>query len=158
MYKTDIAAGIVLFIAGMVTLTAIIPAQISGHSDYGLPPDFFPRLLTWMFIGLVGLLAAHRLILLRVLGKTKQAAGDGEAPMKAADWAFIGGVTVFLVIVFLVMKHLGFIAAGVLTIATVAALMGGARAHLPLFIALTAIAPFAIYYAFRHLFLVFLPF
>ena len=156
MRSTDLAAGLFLFLVGAITMLAVIPAQISGHSDYGLPPDFFPRILIWMLIGMSALLVAHRL-LAAAIRRTSPGKSAGGAPMGAGEWLFISAVAVFFLAVFLVMTHAGFIPAGVIVIAAVAAIMGGLKGRLIRILILAIAAPPAIFYAFKHLFLVFLP-
>ena len=154
MRRADIVAGLFLFAVGVLTLVLVIPAEISGHSDYGLAPDFFPRLLIGLFILLAALLVLHRMLARRRVAEERE---SQEAPMKRADWIFITGTSVFFIFVYFVMTYLGFIVAGIFTIAAVATVMGSLRSN-PFRLALISlIAPIVIFYAFKELFFVFLP-
>lgn len=148
--RVDIISGCVLALVGLVTVFVIIPREISGHSDYGLAPDFFPRILIWLFIFLAALLAAHRLL------RAGTHSEDGDAPMSRLDWLYIAGVSVFLVPGYVAMDRFGFIAAGIPMVALITIAMGGH--HNRLRTVLVAIgAPVLIYLAFEHLFSVYLP-
>ncbi|POF28308.1 tripartite tricarboxylate transporter TctB family protein [Roseibium marinum] len=155
MRKSDIASGLVLTVFGLVSLWLIIPVQISGHSDYGLAPDFFPRLLMWFFVLLAAALAGSRLLEVR---RGAAASGAQEtSPMEPADWLFIGAAAAVLAIAYLLMEYAGFIWAGVFTVFCGGLAMGNLRKH-PVRLALMCLAaPVLVYMVFRHLFLVFLP-
>ncbi|WP_029008723.1 tripartite tricarboxylate transporter TctB family protein [Azospirillum halopraeferens] len=154
MRNADIASGAVLLLLGLVTLIWVIPAEVSGRSDYGLPPDFFPRVLAWLFIALTALLVAHRLLARR---RGRPEAETDRPPMRGADWAFITGAAAVFAGLYLVMAHIGFVAAGVIAVAVVGTLMAGWRPHPLRLAALALIAPPVVYWVFKHLFMVYLP-
>ncbi|WP_299815565.1 tripartite tricarboxylate transporter TctB family protein [uncultured Roseibium sp.] len=153
MRKSDIASGLALTVFGLVSLWLIIPAQISGHSDYGLAPDFFPRLLMWFFVLLAAALAGSRMIEAR----RGAAAAQEKSPMEPADWLFIGGAAVVLAIAFFLMEHAGFVWAGVFAVFCGGLAMGNLRKHPVRLALMCTVAPVVVYMVFRHLFLVYLP-
>lgn len=154
MRRADILSGIFLALAGLFALFAVIPAQISGHSDYGLAPDFFPKVLMWIFVALSVLLAGHRIY---CVATSKPATKANTPPLIGKDWLFIAGFSVFMAVIYLVMKHVGFIVGGILAVATVSILMGDLRAHPIRMVLVAVIAPTIVYYGFKELFYVFLP-
>lgn len=152
MQRADIISGAVLTLVGVVTLFVVIPDQISGTSAYGLPPDFFPRLMAW----LVTLLAAG-LVLSRTVAWRR---GEREAeapPIVGHDWTFVTGSAVLLTVVWVVMECFGFIPAGALALAVIGTVMGELRSHPLRMLLLAVIAPPVVFYIFREAFLVFLP-
>ncbi|MBO0346668.1 tripartite tricarboxylate transporter TctB family protein [Roseibium limicola] len=155
MRKSDIISGILLTLFGLVSLWVIIPDQISGHSDYGLAPDFFPRALMWMFTVLSACLAGSRLK--QVLQNAGATYFDERPPMVWADWMFIAGAAAALCIAYNLMDRFGFLWGGGFVILCAGAAMGNLKGHPIRQVAMTLVAPFVIYYLFRHLFLVFLP-
>ena len=154
MRASDIVSGLVLLAVGLFTLVIVIPAEISGHSAYGISPDFFPRLLTLLFIGFATLLVLNRSL---AHFRGKPLPESQEPPLHMFDWAFIAAVTVFLVVTFVIMKYVGFVAAGVFAILVAAAAMGSLWANPVRMVALSLLAPLAVFYAFKELFYVFLP-
>jgi hypothetical protein len=153
MRRADIIAGFILLITGVVTLLIILPAEVSGHSDYGLAPDFFPRFLMWLFVMFSALLVVNRLALV-----TKgEPDADPAPPLVRADILFITGMSIYLAAVHFAMSRFGFIPAGIFAVAVAGALLGELRTN-PLRLALvSAIAPTVVLYLFRTVFLVYLP-
>lgn len=154
MRQSDILSGLFLAIAGLIALFVVIPAEISGRSDYGLAPDFFPKVLMWIFVGLSLLLAGHRVYGV-VTGKP--ATENSASPLIRKDWFFIAGFSVFMAVIYLIMKHVGFIIGGVVAIATISTLMGDLRAHPVRMLVISLVVPVAVYYGFKEFFYVFLP-
>lgn len=154
MRTSDIVSGLLLLAVGVMTLLIIIPAEISGHSAYGIPPDFFPRFLVVLLIGFSILLVVSRSI---AQLRSTPATESEELPLQRADWIFVTGAAIYLAAVFLVMKHVGFLAAGILAILVAAMAMGSLRQRPVRMVALSVLAPPAIFYAFKELFYVFLP-
>lgn len=154
MRKSDIISGLLLLILGLVSLLFIIPAQVSSRNVGGLPPDFFPRLLNWIFLGLTVLLLGTRLFALwRGLPSSEAA----ESPITVQQAGFIIGIAVFLYVIYMLMAHVNFITAGIFAVVVSGALMGELRAN-PIRLAIVAIVtPVVTFYIFRHLFMVYLP-
>lgn len=157
MRRSDIITGCLLTALGLFTIFHIIPQEISGTSDYGLAPDFFPLTLAWLATGLSALLVALRLLPLVATGRGDRQAGEEEpAPMERADFAFIGACAVFLILGYYAMEHVGFLAAGAAIIAVAMVLMGGWRNKLAV-VGVSLVLPFVIDQAFRSIFLIYLP-
>ncbi|QKV19667.1 tripartite tricarboxylate transporter TctB family protein [Oricola thermophila] len=154
MHRTDILSGLLLAFAGLLTIYVIIPTQISGHSDYGLAPDFFPRVLAWFFVILSVTLVGHRLFQLMT---SKPATENDEPPMHVHDWLFIAGFAAFMVAIYALVDFAGFIVGGAIGIAVVSSLMGDLRKHPFRLATISLIVPVAVYYAFKKFFFVFLP-
>ena len=154
MRRTDILSGLLLALAGLVTIYVIIPAEISGHSDYGLAPDFFPLVLAWFFVVLAVALAGHR-IYQTVAGKPET---EGDAPpLYVHDWLFIAGFAAFMAVLYAIIEYAGFIVGGATAIVVVSSLMGDLRKHPVRLATIALIVPVAVFYAFKTFFYVFLP-
>ena len=153
MRKADMFAGVFLVVAGLIAIFVVIPAEIGGRSAYGLGPDFFPRLLMWLFVLFAVLLVGHR-TWTAWRGRPET---EGPAPMKRADWMFITGISVFLAATWQLMVHFGFVIAGIFVLGVVGVLMGSLRSNPVRLVLVTLAAPPVIFYGFKHLFLVYLP-
>lgn len=154
MRRSDILTGLLLALAGLLTIYVIIPAQISGHSDYGLAPDFFPRLLAWFFVALSVALAGHRMF---QAWASRPATESDEPPLYVHDWLFIAGFAAFMAALYAIVSFAGFIVGGAIGIAVVSSLMGDLRKHPVRLAAIALIVPVVVYYAFKEFFFVFLP-
>jgi hypothetical protein len=154
MRRSDIAAGLGLFLLGLYLLFWVIPDQIPGRGFGGLPPDFFPRWLAIIFIALTALLAAARLI---EIVRARPSGQPEDFPIGTGEILFITGATIGLVVTYWLMANVGFIPAGIFAVGAAGLAMARDRRGL-IQTAITMIAaPVTIYFAFRHLFLVFLP-
>lgn len=154
MRKSDIISGLLLLILALVGLLFIIPAQVSSRNVGGLPPDFFPRLLNWIFLGLTVLLLATRLI---AVWRRLPSVEPTQSPISWREAGFIAGISVFLYVTYALMTHVNFITAGIFAVVVAGALMGELRTN-PIRLAIVAIVtPVVTFYIFRHLFLVYLP-
>jgi len=129
MKKSDTIAAAVLFIIGILAVFVIIPQQTTPGERYGLPPAFFPTLSMVLITGLSAVL------LLKNVFKSK-AEADRTISMTHKNWIYITGITAFLFICLLIIKYFGFIAGGILTIASLMIYMGERK---PLTIILVAV-------------------
>lgn len=154
MRKSDIVSGLLLLILGLVSLLYIIPTQVSSRNIGGLPPDFFPRLLNWIFLGLAVLLLATRLI---AAWRKVPSAEPPDFPITWQQAGFITGISVFLYVTYMLMVSVNFITAGIFAVVVSGALMGELRTN-PIRLAIVAVTtPVVTFYIFRHLFMVYLP-
>ena len=151
MRRSDILSSAVLTVLGLFTIFVVVPDQISGTSDFGIAPDVFPLTMIWATTIFAALLGLQRL-----LRRTDKDAADDDAPMSSYDWCFIGAAAVFLVLAFLAITYLGFIAGSILTVGACMIVMGGLR-HWRRVVLVSAIAPVALYLIFWNLFRVPLP-
>jgi uncharacterized membrane protein len=72
----DFVIGILLFVVCLVTYFIIIPRQVGGELQRGLPPDFFPKFA----VAFVGIFSAF-LVFKDLLTKTEDA-GPDETPVR----------------------------------------------------------------------------
>ena len=149
MRDADIVAGLMLTLFGIVSLFAIIPAQVGGAAGQaGVAPDVFPLSLMWLLTGLAVLLWASRLV--------RRGAEDGPTPLRMENFVYVCAASITLAGSFFAITYLGFIAGSALTVAFVMFAMGSRR-HPVRLVAVSLLAPTAIYAFFRYLFTVFLP-
>lgn len=149
MRRADIVAGLILTLFGVVTIFAIIPAQVGGEAgSAGVAPDVFPLTLMWLTTGLSAALVASRL-----MGRDKP---DEPAPLKSENFFFIIAASLGLLGSFLAITYLGFIVGGALTVAVAMYAMDGRRHPIRL-VAVSVLAPLAVFAVFRYLFTVLLP-
>ena len=150
MRRSDIVAGIVLTLFGLISLFAIIPAQIgSDAGTAGVAPDVFPLTLMSLFTGVAALLAVSRLA-------RGYKADDELPPPTVHNFAFIIAASVVLLGSFLAITYLGFIVGGALKVAVAMLAMDGKR-HLVRLVAVSIIAPLVVFAVFRYVFIVLLP-
>jgi hypothetical protein len=151
MRRADIVSGLVLTLFGIVSLFAIIPAQVgSDAGDSSVAPDLFPLTLMWLLTGLAVLLWVSRLA---QSGKMQE---EEPAPLEPNNFFFIVAASIGLLGSYLAITYLGFIVGSVLTVALWMLAMGGRRHPIRLVVA-SLVAPALIYVFFRHLFTVLLP-
>ncbi|MCZ7562446.1 MAG: tripartite tricarboxylate transporter TctB family protein [Burkholderiales bacterium] len=149
MRRADIVVGLLLTLFGLVSLFAIIPAQVgSAAGDAGVAPDLFPLVLMSLLTGLAVLLWVSRLV--------HHAKADEPAPLRPEDFFYILAASIVLAASFLAITHLGFIAGGVLTVAVAMLAMEG-RHHPLRLVATSLLAPLAVFAFFRYLFSILLP-
>lgn len=154
MRLSDLIAGIFLVVAGLVLIFGVIPAQIGSRSFGGLPPDFFPRVLAWIFLGLAVLLVAARgVAFARQLPQLENA----DPPLKWRQALFISGAGLCLLVTYWLMANVGYIWAGVFAVGVIGIAMGELKSHPLRLVLMMALGPLLIDIGFRHLFLVFLP-
>lgn len=149
MRLADIVSGLVLTLFGLVSVFVIIPAQVgsdAGPSD--IAPDVFPLTLMWLLTGLAVLLWASRLM--------RRANDDEPTPLATENFFYIIAASIALLGSFLAITYLGFILGSILTIAVGILVMEGRRYPIRL-VAVSLLAPLAIWAFFRHLFTVLLP-
>lgn len=150
MRRSDIISGGLLFLFGLMMIFVIVPRQIKSSSDYGLDPKFFPSALLWLLV-IMGLL----LVATRLRAQTEPA--DAEPVLDARNWLFIGGSSVFLLVVFVAIKTLGFVLAGIATVALLVFVLGFRHLRWIELIGVSVLAPLVIYLALYHIFNVQLP-
>lgn len=128
----------------------IVPQQIASTSEYGLDPAFFPLTLLWLIVAMGVLLVATRI-------RQPPDPPDQEPVLDGANWAFIVGASLFLLLGFVAIKTLGFVIAGTLMIAILMIVIELRNLHWLEVIGIAAIAPFTIYWLLYHVFSVQLP-
>lgn len=148
MRRADIIAGLVLALAGLITIFVIVPREIGGSAHIGIAPDVFPLTLLWMLTALSVLLFALRLA-------DRRSAAEGP-PLELHNFAYIGVTSIVLAAGFIAIATLGFLAGGAAIVAFTMLAMGGRR-HAVRVALVSVLAPTAIYLVFKHLFTVFLP-
>ena len=149
MHRSDVIAGFFLAIVGFVTIFAIVPHQISGHSDYGIAPNVYPLTLLWLFSVLSLALGIHRLFKWTTL--------KAEPILTRADWVFVIGSTVFLIIAFIGITTLGFRWSGPVLLLIMLALIGVWPKRAIPGILVAVITPLFLYYVFWNVFRIPLP-
>jgi len=146
MVKTDIIASAFLFIAGLLAIFLIIPAQSTEGEDLGLPPSMFPTL------GAVVITVMAALMLISSLRRPKLEF-DEVAPIQRPEWINLAVAAVVMLGSLGVMGYAGsqldfMIGTGFLY-------MGGR--NLTAIVATSVAAPGVIYLAFWQLFRIPLP-
>lgn len=129
MRRTDIGAGVILFVAAALALLWLIPAHtFPAQSESNLAPAFMPSVALTIVLGLALLLVASRL--------GGSAAGEGQpheefgtesrgfGRAEARELALWAGAAV---VTMLILKYVGFIAAGVLLLVATMLFMGERR-------------------------------
>jgi hypothetical protein len=148
--RSDIVSGILLVLFGLVMIFIIVPQQIKSSGDYGLDPKFFPTVLLWLLVTMAVLLIATRL-------RTQTEPADEEPILDAWNWLFIGGFSVFLILIFVAIKTVGFVLAGSATIALLMFTIGFRHLRWIELVGVSVLAPLAVYFALYHIFSVQLP-
>ena len=139
----------VFIVFGLITIFVIIPDQISSTpSEFGIAPDVFPLTLIWMFTFFCALMVVGRIF------SKKPLTDENRKP--DIRWGFIIIVSLFLISSFLLVTYFGFIVGGIYTVAVVMLAMGEYRHKLRLIIT-AVVAPIAITWIFRHVFIILLP-
>ncbi len=94
-YK-DFLIGAAFLVFGILLLAIIVPAEIDavGEYSFGLPPDFFPKVIGWSIIVLAAVLIGQSVMKDRNVLRTL--AGEILRCLKAADVLVIRNVTVVL--------------------------------------------------------------
>lgn len=148
MRRADIIAGLLLTVAGLVTIFVIVPREVGSTSPIGIAPDVFPLTLLWIIVGLSALLAVSRLPM--------RLGADDAPPLALHNLVYIGIAAVALAAGFIAITTLGFLVGGAAIVALTMLVMGARR--YPLRLALVSVlGPTAIYLVFKHVFTVFLP-
>ena len=158
MVKTDIIASAFLFIAGLLAIFVIIPAQTTEGEELGLPPSMFPT------VGAVVITVMAALMLISSLRRPKLEF-DEVAPIQRPEWINLAVAAVVMLGSLGVMGYAGsqldfmigtgFLISGVLTVAVLMLYMGGR--NLAVIVATSLAAPGVIYLAFWQLFRIPLP-
>ncbi|MGB8435979.1 MAG: tripartite tricarboxylate transporter TctB family protein, partial [Burkholderiales bacterium] len=81
---------------------------------------------------------------------------DGPAPLRTENFFYIVTASIALAGSFLAITYLGFVVGGVLTVAVAMLVMEGRR-HPVRLVAVSILAPLAVFAVFRYLFTVLLP-
>ena len=137
-------------LAGLLMIFVIVPQQIASSSDYGLDPAFFPLTLLWLIVAMAVLLVATRI-------RQPPDPPDQEPVLDRANWIFIVGASLFLLLGFVAIQMLGFVIAGTLMIAILMFVIELRSLNWLEVIGISAIAPFTIYWLLYHVFSVQLP-
>lgn len=148
MRRADIIAGLLLTLAGLITIFVIVPQEVGSTSPIGIAPDVFPLTMLWIITGLSVLLVVSRLVM-------RQGASDGP-PLELHNLAYIGVAAIALAAGFIAITTLGFLVGGAAIVAFTMLVMGARRYPLRL-VLVSVLGPAAIYLVFKHVFTVFLP-
>ena len=133
---TDVVAAAVLLVAGLLGVFVVIPAQTTEGEIYGLPPSLFPTVGAALLSLCCGLKVAV------ALGRGRASGERAEAPLTGRHWLHIASLAGGLIVCVIVIRHLGFLVGGPLTVAAAMLYMGSRK---PLTIAAVAAgAPLAI--------------
>jgi Tripartite tricarboxylate transporter TctB family len=147
--RADIVAGLILTLFGIVSIFAIIPAQVGSDAGVaGVAPDVFPLTLMWLATGLAAALVVSRLV--------SRGKPDEPAPLRSENFFFILAASIGLIGSFLAISYLGFIAGSALTVAAAMFAMDGRR-HPTRLVAVAILGPLAVFAMFRYGFTVLLP-
>jgi hypothetical protein len=146
--RADIIAGLILTLAGLITIFVIVPREVGSTSPIGIAPDVFPLTLLWTITALSVLLVVLRLV-------TRPSRSDGP-PLELHNIVFIGVAAIALAAGFIAIATLGFLAGGAAIVAFTMLVMGARRYPLRV-VLVAALAPTAIFLVFKHVFTVFLP-
>ena len=92
-YK-DFLIGVAFLVFGILFLAIIVPAEIDavGEYSFGLPPDFFPKVIGWIIVVLAAVLIGQSVLKDRNLLSTLS--GEILRSFKAADILVIRNVLV----------------------------------------------------------------
>jgi hypothetical protein len=138
MRHADRISSALIFILGLAAIFFIIPQQIPGHEGdgYALQAADFPRAIAIVMTLLAGILLVSRLL--------KADTDDGqEVPVDRSNLIFLAMAAAILIVIFLLMKHAGFLIGGAFVIASFMFIMGERRA-LPI-IAMAVLAPICVW-------------
>jgi len=149
VHRSDVIAGFSLFVLGLFTIFVLVPDQISGKSDYGIAPDVYPLTLLWLFTLLCGVLGTHRLL--------KWAHMKYEPILTRADWLFIVGSIIYLIIAYIAINSIGFRWGGSLLLLILLWIMGVLTQKYVKSILVAGITPLVLYYLFWNIFRIPLP-
>ncbi len=150
MRRSDIVSGTVVVVFSLLMIFIIVPAQISSSSEYGLDPKFFPVAVLWLLVIMGVLLVAT------CLGKQPDTE-ESEPILGPRNWLFISGFSVFLVFVFIAINTLGYVLAGILTVALLMVALDLRSRKWAQLVGVSILAPLIIYFALYHIFSVQLP-
>ena len=149
MARVDAWAAAILVVAGLAAIFVVIPAQTGEGEAYGLPPAAYPTL------GATVLTVCAGLLLIASIRPRGAERGDDSMPAGPVAWRHAGVVLAVLAASFVVIRYLGFLIGGSLTIAAFMVYMGSRSA---IGVAAVSIAtPVAIYLFFWQLFSIPLP-
>ena len=149
MHRSDVIAGFGLCLLGLFTIFVIAPEQISGDSDYGIAPDVYPLTVLWIFTLLSAALCIHRLIKWSVM--------TSEPILTRADWVFVVGAALYMVVAYLAIEHLGFRWAGMGLLLILFFIMGVLPKYYIKAAIVAGISPLLLYYLFWDVFRIPLP-
>lgn len=150
MRRSDIISGGLLVVFSLAMIFVVVPYQIRSSSELGLDPKFFPVTLLWLLLAMGVLLVATR------IGAPADLE-DAEPVIGPRNWLYIVCAAAFFAVTFVAINFLGFLAAGMLMIATLMAILGLRQLHWLELIGVSVGAPFFIYYALYKIFSVQLP-
>jgi putative tricarboxylic transport membrane protein len=148
--RSDIISGSLVAIFGLVMIFIIVPVQITSSSDYGLDPKFFPVAVLWLAVVMGVLLVATRI-------SAPPDPDDSPPVLELRNWLFIGSFSIFLFLVFVAIKTLGYVAAGFLMVALMMIALDLRKRNWLQLAGVSILAPLIIYYTLYHLFSVQLP-
>ena len=149
MQRSDVIAGTLLVLLGLISIFAIVPDQISGDSDYGIAPDVFPLTLLWLMTILSACLVISRLVKWSTL-KT-------QTIMSQTDWVFVIGSTVFMVLSYVLIEQLGFRWGGPIVLGILLLITNELRESKLRSVLVAFITPAALFYLFWNVFRIPLP-
>ncbi len=102
MRRAELFLAAVFVVLGLVTIVVLVPKYVAGSIDAeDLSPAFMPYVATALGTGAMVLLFLTRLA---------PGGGEDRTPLPARSWAFIGAATAVLVVAFVLMDTIGYIA------------------------------------------------
>lgn len=149
MYKTDLAIGIGLFAFGALMVFLLIPLTTYDGRTFGLPPTFFPTMLS------VGLMFFSACLVAQSIYRLVRYGGDRESPISLFNLLVFAMAMAIIVGGALMIDFFGLFVGAPLMIVALMLLLGERN---PLLILITAAAPVvAVHLLARHLLMMPLP-
>lgn len=118
MEKADLAGGVALALAGIVLIFIVIPLDTEEGTYFGLPPTFFPTLLSIGLTLIAAALATKAWLRIRSGGALQ------EAPIRLRNLLMFGIAAVLVVSGAVIIDLFGMIAGGPLLIAAFMLFLG----------------------------------
>lgn len=137
MEKADLAGGVAIALVGILLIFVVIPLDTEEGMYFGLPPTFFPTLLSVGMTGCAVALAAKAWLRLRARGPRR------APPLRLRNLAMFVIAAVLVVSGVVAIDHLGMMVGGPLLIAALMLFLGERNA---VRIGLTATLPVAAVY------------
>ena len=151
MVRVDTWTAAILFVAGLVAIFVVIPAQTGEGEQYGLPPSAYPTLGALLMT-----VCSAMLFVTSMLQRRKSPAQTEDAmPAGVVVWRHTAIVLAVLVVGYLLIRYLGFLIGGPVTIGAFMIYMGS-RSVVET-VAVSVAAPVVIYLFFWQLFSIPLP-
>lgn len=137
MEKADLAGGVALALVGILLIFVVIPLDTEEGMYFGLPPTFFPILLSVGLTGIATALAAKAWLRLRAGGNLQ------PMPIRLVNLVMFGISAILVIAAVLAIDYFGMLIGGPLLIAGFMLFLGERNA---IRILLTATLPVAAVY------------